>query len=64
MPLYDTVKDLALAVESVDHEPLALPLGFMTRRTTASTSAAAGKKESARTSPTRRSTTRDSSSPT
>ena len=34
MPLYDTVKDLALAVESVEHGPLALPLGFMTRRTT------------------------------
>jgi hypothetical protein len=34
MPLYDTVHDLTLAVERVEHEPLALPLGFMTRRTT------------------------------
>ena len=34
MPLYDTVKDLPLALERVEHEPLALPLGFMTRRTT------------------------------
>jgi hypothetical protein len=34
MPLYDSVKDLPLAIERVEHEPLALPLGFMTRRTT------------------------------
>ena len=34
MPLYDAVKDLPLAIERVEHEPLALPLGFMTRRTT------------------------------
>ncbi len=34
MPLYDAVKDLKLVVEDVGHEPLALPLGFMTRRTT------------------------------
>ena len=34
MPLYDTVKDLPLTVERVEHEPLAFPLGFMTRRTT------------------------------
>jgi hypothetical protein len=34
MPLYDTVKDLPLTVERVEHEPFALPLGFMTRRTT------------------------------
>lgn len=34
MPLYDTVKDLPLALERVEHEPLALPLGSMTRRTT------------------------------
>ena len=34
MPLYDTVKDLPLVLERVEHEPLALPLGFMTRRTT------------------------------
>jgi hypothetical protein len=35
MPLYDSVKDLQLAIERVEHEPFALPLGFMTRRTTA-----------------------------
>ena len=35
MPLYDTVKDLPLRIERVEHEPFALPLGFMTRRTTA-----------------------------
>jgi hypothetical protein len=34
MPLYNAVKDLPLTVEHVEHEPLALPLGFMTRRTT------------------------------
>jgi hypothetical protein len=34
MPLYDTVKDFPLTIERVEHEPLALPLGFMTRRTT------------------------------
>ena len=34
MPLYDSVKDLPLTIERVDHEPFALPLGFMTRRTT------------------------------
>ncbi len=34
MPLYDAVKDLPLALERIEHEPLALPLGFMTRRTT------------------------------
>ena len=34
MPLYDAVRDLTLTVERVEHEPLALPLGFMTRRTT------------------------------
>jgi hypothetical protein len=34
MPLYDTVKNLPLVLERVEHEPLALPLGFMTRRTT------------------------------
>jgi hypothetical protein len=34
MPLYDSVKDLTLTIERVEHEPLALPLGFMTRRTT------------------------------
>jgi len=34
MPLYDAVKDLPLTIERVEHEPLALPLGFMTRRTT------------------------------
>lgn len=35
MPLYDSVKHLPLVVEQVEHEPLALPLRFMTRRTTA-----------------------------
>ncbi len=34
MPLYDAVRDLSLTVDRVEHEPLALPLGFMTRRTT------------------------------
>jgi hypothetical protein len=34
MPLYDSVKDLPLTIEHVEHEPLALSLGFMTRRTT------------------------------
>ena len=34
MPIYDCVKDLPLVIEHVEHEPLALPLGFMTRRTT------------------------------
>ena len=34
MPLYDAVKDLPLVVERVEHEGLALPLRFMTRRTT------------------------------
>jgi hypothetical protein len=34
MPLFDAVADLPLAVERVEHEQLALPLGFMTRRTT------------------------------
>ena len=34
MPLYDTVKDLTLTIERVELEQLALPLGFMTRRTT------------------------------
>ena len=34
MPLYDAVKDLALTIERVELEQLALPLGFMTRRTT------------------------------
>ena len=34
MPLYDSVKDLPLTIESVEHEQLQLPLGFMTRRTT------------------------------
>jgi hypothetical protein len=34
VPLYDAVKDLPLTIEHVEHEPLALPLGFMTRRTT------------------------------
>ena len=34
MPLYDSVRDLPLAIERVEHEPQALPLGFMTRRTT------------------------------
>ena len=34
MPLYDAVKDLPLTIERVEHEPQALPLGFMTRRTT------------------------------
>ena len=34
MPLYDAVKNLPLVLERVEHEPLALPLGFMTRRTT------------------------------
>jgi hypothetical protein len=33
-PLYDAVKDLPLAIERVEHERQALPLGFMTRRTT------------------------------
>ncbi|MGH3070649.1 MAG: hypothetical protein ACRDNB_00075 [Gaiellaceae bacterium] len=35
MPLYDSVKDLTLFVEDVEHEPLAFPMSFMTRRTTA-----------------------------
>jgi len=34
MPLYDSVKDLTLTVDRVEHEQLALPLRFMTRRTT------------------------------
>src|SRR5688500_6617950 len=34
MPLYDAVRDLSLTDDRVEHEPLALPLGFMTRRTT------------------------------
>ncbi len=34
MPLYDSVKDLPLRIERIEHEPHALPLGFMTRRTT------------------------------
>ena len=34
MPLYDLVKDLALTVERVELEQLALPLRHMTRRTT------------------------------
>ena len=34
MPLYDAVKDLPLTIERVELEPHALPLGFMTRRTT------------------------------
>ena len=34
MPTYDAVKDLPLTIERVEHEPRALPLGFMTRRTT------------------------------
>ena len=34
MPLYDAVKDLTLTIERVELEQLALPLGFMTRRTT------------------------------
>ena len=33
-PLYDSVKDLQLVVEDVEHEQLAHALGFMTRRTT------------------------------
>jgi hypothetical protein len=34
MPLYDAVKDLPLTIERVELEPHALPLSFMTRRTT------------------------------
>jgi hypothetical protein len=34
MPLFDQVRNLKLAVDSVELEPLAHPLGFMTRRTT------------------------------
>jgi hypothetical protein len=34
MPLFDAVKDLSLVVDRVEHESLALPLSFMTRRTT------------------------------
>jgi hypothetical protein len=34
MPLYDEVKDLPLTVERAELEPHALPLSFMTRRTT------------------------------
>ena len=34
MPLYDAVRELPLTIERVEHEPFALPLGFMTRRTT------------------------------
>jgi hypothetical protein len=34
MPLYDAVRDLPLTIDAVEHEPLALSLGFMTRRTT------------------------------
>jgi hypothetical protein len=34
MPLYDSVKDLPLVVDRVEHDQLAHPLGFMTRRTT------------------------------
>jgi hypothetical protein len=34
MPLYESVRDLPLTIERVEHEPQALPLGFMTRRTT------------------------------
>jgi hypothetical protein len=34
VPLYDTVKDLSLVVDSVEHEPNVLPLRHITRRTT------------------------------
>jgi hypothetical protein len=34
MPTYDAVQGLTVAIERVEHEQLALPLGFMTRRTT------------------------------
>ena len=34
MPLYDAVTDLTLAIERVERELFAHPLGFMTRRTT------------------------------
>ena len=34
MPLFDTVRTLKLVVDRVELEQLALPLGFMTRRTT------------------------------
>ena len=34
MPLFDAVRGLSLLVESIEHEQHALPLGFMTRRTT------------------------------
>ncbi len=34
MPLFDQVRNLKLVVDSVELEPLAHPLGFMTRRTT------------------------------
>ncbi len=34
MPLYDSVKDLTLAIERVELEPHALPLKHLTRRTT------------------------------
>ncbi|MHB1243014.1 MAG: hypothetical protein ACYC1P_06405 [Gaiellaceae bacterium] len=34
MPLYDSVKDLPLVVERVEHEPHVLPLQHITRRTT------------------------------
>ena len=34
MPLFDRVRNLKLVVEDVELEPLAHPLGFMTRRTT------------------------------
>src|SRR5688500_310841 len=34
MPLFDRVRDLKLVIERIELEPLAHPLGFMTRRTT------------------------------
>src|SRR5688500_14500768 len=34
MPLYDSVEDLPLVVERVEHEPHVLPLKHITRRTT------------------------------
>ena len=33
-PLFDTVRDVELTIDVVELEPLELPLGFMTRRTT------------------------------
>ena len=36
MPLYDSVEDLTLVVERVEHEPHVLPLKHSTRRTTGS----------------------------